>query len=282
MKIFKTVPLIQQYLKSDKSLNIGYVPTMGGLHEGHLSLLKIAKRLSDICVSSIYVNPSQFNEKEDFEKYPRVFEKDVEKLIKTGNDVLFYPTDEEVYPENLDTSIDIDMGILGDIMEGKYRPGHFEGMLEVVHRLINIIHPDYLIMGQKDIQQAKLVDKMIAQLNLDVKLVVGPTTREIDGLAMSSRNRRLKPETRDKATIIYQTLCWAADAIHEQNIKSIETKAMEMLTNEDFQPEYFQIVDAETLHPVDQLIENMNLMACTAVWAGEIRLIDNMFLQKKL
>lgn len=278
MKIFKTVDAIQHYLQNDKTQKIGFVPTMGALHKGHLSLVEKAIEISDICVSSIYVNPTQFNEEEDLENYPRTFENDVLKLIDYRNDVLFYPSDKEIYPEGFEAPVDIDLKHLGNTMEGKYRPGHFEGMLNVVHRFLKIIEPDFLFMGQKDIQQAKIVEMMIRQLNLNVDLILGPIVREIDGLAMSSRNKRLKAEIRDKATILHNTLLWAAENIGEIPLATIEEVAMNRLSIPDFKPEYFKIVNAESLHSVEEYREDQSLVACTAVWADKIRLIDNKFL----
>ncbi len=282
MKIFKTVKAIRHYLQSEKKMKIGYVPTMGALHAGHLSLIRLARSHSDICVSSIYVNPTQFNEASDLKHYPRTFERDVQKLIEFRNEVLFFPTDKEIYPDGQDKKINIDMGILGSIMEAKFRPGHFEGMLQVVHRLLEIIEPDCLIMGQKDIQQARIVELMLSRYFPEVELIIGPIVREIDGLAMSSRNKRLQPLIRDRASILYKTLKWATEAIDSLPIQQIKAEALERLSIPDFRPEYFEIVNAENLYPVNTVKGDINILACTAVWAGEIRLIDNMYLQKKL
>lgn len=278
MKIFRTVKGIQGFLSKQESCDVAFVPTMGALHDGHLSLLDIARDAADICVSSIYVNPTQFNDKEDLIQYPRTFEKDVEKLLKRKADVLFYPSDKEVYPAGLKTAVDINLNGLGDIMEGEFRPGHFNGMMEVVHRLLQIVKPDYIVMGQKDIQQARIVTQMLRQLLPDIELILAPIQRDLDGLALSSRNKRLKPEIRDKAAILYKTLLWAREAINNYSIQYIEDQAIKQLSIKDFRPEYFKIVNAETLQPVMKVEEQTELMACTAVWAGEIRLIDNMFL----
>lgn len=282
MKIFKTVKGIEEYLSKQKTHTIGFVPTMGALHDGHLSLLDIARKASDICVSSIYVNPTQFNEAADLQHYPRTFEKDVLKLIQHKNDVLFFPPDNEIYPDGLDTQVKVELNGLGDVMEGEFRPGHFDGMLQVVHRLLDIVKPDYIVMGQKDIQQARIVEKMLEQLMPSVKIIVAPIKREIDGLAMSSRNERLKPAIRDRASNIYKTLLWAAEAIRNMPTEQVEEKAINMLNIPDFRPEYFTIVNAKSLMPVNTIEENVEYMACTAVWAGEIRLIDNIFVKKKL
>lgn len=281
MKIFKTVKGIREYLDKQKTNTIGFVPTMGALHDGHLSLLEIAGEVSDICVSSIYVNPTQFNEVSDLKHYPRTFEQDVKKLIKHKNDVLFFPTDKEVYPDGLETKVNVELNGLADIMEGEFRPGHFEGMLQVVHRLLDIVKPDFIIMGQKDIQQARIVEQMLEQLMPQVKLIIGPIKREIDGLAMSSRNARLNPEIRDRANNIYKVLLWASEAIHSMSVEQVEEKAINMLDIPDFRPEYFTIVNAKTLKSVNTIEEDVEYMACAAVWAGEIRLIDNMYLEKK-
>ncbi|MDQ3140829.1 MAG: pantoate--beta-alanine ligase, partial [Bacteroidota bacterium] len=208
MRLYKTVRGLQNYLDKVKltGQTVSFVPTMGALHEGHLSLIRIANQQAEISVASIFINPSQFNNIKDLQKYPRTINQDMELLSLAGCKVLFLPTIKEVYPKGLDTGLDLDARHLENRMEGVFRPGHFKGMLQVVKRLLDIVKADILIMGQKDFQQFSLVAFMIKELGLKVKLIIAPTIREIDGLAMSSRNLRLSPSMRKIVPVIYQCL----------------------------------------------------------------------------
>ncbi len=286
MYLFKKVSDLQKCL--DKLRNggasIGLVPTMGALHEGHLSLIDIAKADIDVVVTSIFVNPTQFNQPEDLIKYPRTSSKDIEILTSHGNDVLFMPPVDEVYPEGLNTKLDLDFNQLDKTMEGEFRPGHIDGMAQVVNRLGNIVQAHKMYFGQKDFQQYAIVQNMLKQLNSSTKAVMCPIIREEDGLALSSRNVRLKADIRQKATIIYQTLLKAKSLIMDSVAKDVTAFAMKQLTFKDFKPEYFEIVDGNTLLPIDDYKSSDFIIACTAVWAGDVRLIDNMILkqQKKI
>ena len=286
MYLFKKVSDLQKHL--DKLRNggssIGLVPTMGALHEGHLSLIDMAKADNDIVVTSIFVNPTQFNQPEDLIKYPRTSAKDIEVLTIHGNDVLFMPAVEEVYPEGLNTKLDLDFEQLDKTMEGEFRPGHFDGMTQVVNRLGNIVQAHKMYFGQKDFQQYAIVQNMLKQLNSPIKLIMCPIIREEDGLALSSRNIRLKADIRQKATIIYQTLLKAKSLIKENNPELIKTMALNELSIKDFKPDYFEIVDGNSLISIDDYKSSDFIVACTAVWAGDVRLIDNMILkhQKKI
>jgi pantoate--beta-alanine ligase len=278
MFVFKTRSGLQAYLQSrrEQGRKIGFTPTMGALHQGHLSLIQLSKRENDCSVCSIFVNPTQFNDPKDLEKYPRTPGKDLALLDSVGTDVVFMPSVAEIYPPDLDTSLQLDLGQLDQVLEGEFRPGHFKGMAQVVKRLLDLVSPDHLYMGQKDFQQVTIVRAMIQQLNLPVRLVRGETLREADGLAMSSRNVRLSAENRAKAPIIYQTLQWVKSRLGEMPIDVLEEAAMQRLTVTDFRPEYFRIVRTDNLQSGQVGDE---LVACVACWAGEVRLIDNLILE---
>lgn len=280
MKTIKTVKTLQKYLNQEraKGHSIGFTPTMGALHNGHLSLINSSKTENDIAVTSIFVNPTQFNQKDDLDKYPRRLESD-QNLIKSVNDYLFLPAVNQVYPKNIDTELKLDISHLSHSMEGPNRPGHFEGVIQVVKRLLDIVQPDRLYMGQKDFQQFSIIAFMIKELQLPVELRVCPTIREEDGLAMSSRNLRLKPIHRKKASILFNTLNYAKGKLGKIKIKTIEKNAMSQLNIRGFKPEYFNIVDGFTTQTVVDPDKHKVIVACTAVWAGKVRLIDNMILK---
>jgi pantoate--beta-alanine ligase len=280
MLLFKKVKDLSAFIRRQKSkkARIGFVPTMGALHEGHLSLLRTAGTESDITICSVFVNPTQFNEQKDLDAYPRTPHKDIHLLHKVGCDVLFMPEADEIYPPGLDTQLELDLHPLDTVMEGAFRPGHFEGVAQVVKRLLDIVQPDRLYMGQKDFQQLTIIQHMIRQLELPTELVSCPIKREENGLAMSSRNVRLSKELQDRASVIYQTLMKAKSWIREMKPSEVEKKALESLSIPGFRPEYFKIVDPLTLMEVSNVENLQSPIACTAVWAGEVRLIDNMFL----
>jgi pantoate--beta-alanine ligase len=283
MFVFKTVSELQQYLNSRRANGeqIGFAPTMGALHLGHLDLMRHSKAQNACTVCSIFVNPTQFNDPKDLEKYPRTPEKDLAMLESVGTEVVFMPTVEEIYPPGLDLTLQLNLNPLDQVMEGAFRPGHFQGMAQVVKRLLDIVQPDRLYMGQKDFQQFSIVGYLIQQMQLPVELVMVPTVRESDGLAMSSRNVRLNPAQRQAAPIIYQTLEWAKSQLWLRAIAEIETEALQHLSLPDFRPEYFQIVDGKTLQPITNPTEHDWIVACVASWVGEVRLIDNLALAQK-
>lgn len=281
MILFKKVESLQTYisqLKHEKK-SVGFIPTMGALHNGHLSLIKQAKVENDCVVCSIFVNPTQFNDSSDLEKYPRTAGQDIDLLTSVNNDILFMPYVSEVYPSDLDTSLALDFGALANVMEGEFRPGHFDGMAQVVNRLLNIVKPHNLYMGQKDFQQLAIVRSMLKQLKSDVNLVMCSIVRENDGLAMSSRNVRLTPENRQLAVKLWQTLSEAKELVEEKTPIQIKEWAMKQFDIPQFKPEYFEIVDGVTLQPIENFDESTFVVACTAVWAGDVRLIDNMVLK---
>lgn len=279
MLIFKQVKDLQNWLASQK-MPVGFAPTMGALHQGHLELIRMAKAGGCVAVASIFVNPTQFNDPKDLEKYPRMPEKDAALLLDAGCDALFIPPVEEVYPPGMDVNVQLDFGQLDKVMEGVFRPGHFQGMATVVHRLLDIVRPQKLYMGQKDYQQLSIVRDMIRQLRLPVELVMCPTVREPDGLAMSSRNLRLTPEMRAMAPIIYQTLQWAKQAFTEgEPAASIQAQAIQKLEDARLKPEYFEVADGVSLQPVSYFADSKNIVICTAAFAGEVRLIDNIIVR---
>lgn len=279
MLIFKKIADLRLWL-SRQNAPVGFAPTMGALHEGHLELIRMAKRDGCVAVASIFVNPTQFNDPKDLEKYPRTPEKDAALLMSADCDALFMPPVVEVYPPGVDLTIDLDFRQLDKVMEGEFRPGHFKGMATVVNRLLDIVRPDRLYMGQKDYQQLSIVRDMIRQLSLPVELVMCPTMREPDGLAMSSRNVRLTPEMRATAPVIHQTLQWARTALENgQQSVDIQAAAMEKLFAAGLRPEYFDIVDGVSLLPVKNKDAAAFVVACMAAFAGDVRLIDNLVLQ---
>jgi len=281
MILFKKVHQLQIYinqLKEDKK-SVGFVPTMGALHNGHLSLIEKAKAENDYVVCSIFVNPTQFNDVSDLEKYPRTAGKDIQLLTSVDTEILFMPSAKEVYPEGLDTTLELNFGDLANVMEGEFRPGHFDGMAQVVNRLLNIVQPHNLYMGQKDFQQLTIVRSMLKQLDSEVNLVMCPIIREEDGLAMSSRNVRLTPKNRKLSVKLNQTLKAAKEMISVKTPTEVKAWAMKELNIPEFKPEYFQIVDGITLQPINDFEGTDFAVACTAVWVGKVRLIDNLVLK---
>lgn len=280
--IYSTEALLERIseLKNVKR-TIGFVPTMGALHEGHYSLINTSLGQNNITICSIFVNPTQFDNANDLTKYPRTLKEDCAGLEKAGCHIVFAPTNEEIYPGGPDKfEVYINLEGLDERMEGEHRPGHFMGVVQVVKRLLDIVKCDRLYMGQKDYQQFTIIKHMINYYEMPVQLVVCPTLREKDGLAMSSRNRRLSRNHRERASIIYRVLCQAKEWLDTKSVIEIEETAMEYLSISDFRPEYFTLINGETLKPIENIQEETPIVACTAVWAGEVRLIDNMILKK--
>ncbi|MCU0346444.1 MAG: pantoate--beta-alanine ligase [Saprospiraceae bacterium] len=281
MFIFKKVADLRRHLNTRRrdGQTIGFVPTMGALHQGHASLIKQAAAESNATVCSIFVNPTQFNEANDLAKYPRTPEKDIQLLLECGCTVLFLPEVKEVYPDGELSTLEIDFGQLDQPMEGAHRPGHFAGVAQVVKRLLDIVQPDQLYMGQKDYQQFAIVQHMVQALQLPVKLTMCATVREADGLAMSSRNMRLSAEQRAIAPLVFKALRFAKDKVEQDGPTATVATAMQMLTVPGMEPEYFEIVDGRSLAPVASLADHERVVACTAVRLGDIRLIDNLVLK---
>ncbi len=268
--------LANQWRRDGKT--IGFVPTMGYLHEGHLSLFRIARPKCDILVISIFVNPTQFGENEDLDKYPRDFERDKKLCEKEEVDVIFYPVANEVYAEPYLTYVNVDK--ITKTMCGISRPTHFRGVSTIVCKLFNIVKPHFAVFGQKDYQQLLVIKQMVKDLNFDIEILEGPIVRENDGLAMSSRNRYLNPQERKDATILYKSLQLARELI-ESGIRNPAVVQMKMEQAIQKVPsasvDYIAIVDGKTLEPVNE-IKDYTLIAL-AVFIGNARLIDNMLIR---
>ena len=276
MEVAKTIQSARAFVKAARSQGrrIGFVPTMGALHSGHISLIEAAKQQADFVVVSIFVNPTQFGPGEDFEKYPRPIEGDLEICREQGVDLVFAPTAEEMYAgENL-TWVTVEK--LSESLCGQFRPGHFRGVATVCAKLFNIVQPDVAFFGQKDAQQALVIKRMVADLNMPLEIVVCPTVREPDGLAMSSRNQYLGPSRRKDAAYIYKSLQKCQQMI-DHGIKDVRriTAEMQKILNQapSMKTEYVSIVDAETLQSVDRVADKV--LAAVAVKIGSTRLIDN-------
>ncbi len=278
MKKFSTIPALQQYLSQQQiaGKKIGFVPTMGALHNGHLSLIKMAQQQSDVVVCSIFVNPTQFNDPKDLEKYPRPIQADIAKLEAAGCDILFNPEVSEMYAGNEHWHLNI--GELENLLEGASRPGHYQGVTQVVSKLFNIVEPDKAFFGQKDYQQFLVINKMVELLHMPVKLIMCPIEREADGLAMSSRNVHLTASDRQHALVLSQTLNSVKENFVSDNITGLKETAEQIIAAEpDVELFYFELADAETLHPATQLTEHV--IALVAAKVGHTRLIDNMMIR---
>ena len=279
MKIFNKIEDCTAYLQSakDNGNKLGFVPTMGALHEGHLELILQSKEENDITICSIFVNPIQFNNPEDLKKYPRTMDTDIEKLESIQCDVLFAPEVGEMYPDKVTKNYDF--GQLDKVMEGEFRPGHFNGVAVVVKLLFDIVIPHKAYFGLKDYQQLAIVRKMVEIEELGVEIVPCPIVREDDGLAMSSRNRRLTLSEREVASAIYQNLKMLRSDIGQLKIDDLKTRAIDNINMiEGFEVEYLEVVDAYTLMPVKEAKEDQKLVASVAAFLGNVRLIDNMAL----
>jgi pantoate--beta-alanine ligase len=265
------------FYKSNKTL--GFVPTMGALHNGHVSLIEKAKLSSDCVGVSIFVNPTQFNNSIDFEKYPKTLEEDLKKLQNAGVDFVFIPEVDEIY--SLKSNISLDFGHLDKTLEGAFRPGHFNGVGTVVAKLLNIVKPDLAFFGQKDLQQLSIIKCLVNDLSFDVKIIEVPTLREKDGLAMSSRNLRLLPEEREQATVLFRALEYAKnELLAGENWLKVKENAVRLIENQPLaRLEYFELIHPTSFTTLDAL-ENLEPAAiCTAAYLGEIRLIDNIYVK---
>jgi pantoate--beta-alanine ligase len=240
MVLFKKSADLSNWLETQRKNNsqVGFVPTMGALHDGHLSLIEYSKKNDPVVVASIFVNPTQFNDPKDFEKYPITLEKDIDLLEKAGCDVLFLPSVKEIYPDGTDAKKNYDLGFLETVLEGKYRPGHFQGVCMVVERLLNIVKPDNLYLGQKDYQQCMVITRLIELMGQPIKVNICPTLREAGGLAMSSRNMRLSTEEKKIATTIYKCLSLAKEKLQPGNISFIKKEMKAMLEKAGFKIDY--------------------------------------------
>jgi pantoate--beta-alanine ligase len=281
MILFKKEADLRNWLdvQQKKDRQVGFVPTMGALHQGHISLIKSSKSNNAITVCSIFVNPTQFNDRKDFNKYPTTPENDIYLLEKANCDVLFMPSEKEIYPGNF-KDIYYDLGYLETILEGKYRPGHFQGVCKVMDRLLNIVRPGRLYLGQKDYQQCMVIKKLVDIIGFHqlIEIIVSPTLRENDGLAMSSRNMRLDKQSRQKVTVIFKSLCTIKENLAVKDIKSLKKDALIMLEENGFKVDYVEIADANDLSIINEWDGRRKIVALIAAFINDVRLIDNMIL----
>jgi pantoate--beta-alanine ligase len=279
MRNFTQIRDIREFLHKEQAIGrtVGFIPTMGALHEGHLSLISCSKAENDITACSIFVNPIQFNNKNDLEKYPRSVEADLRILEKAGCDVVFTPSVDEMYPEDIVENLNINFGLLDKILEGLHRPGHFNGVAIVVKKLFDIIQPQKAYFGKKDYQQLMVIRSMIKQLDYPVQIVPCPIIREKDGLAMSSRNMRLTIGERQMAPMIYNVLSEVKEKTGSMTVAELKNWALKKFEeNPAFNIEYFEISNKETLEPLINWKEKENSIILIAVFLGDIRLIDNL------
>lgn len=281
MIIFKSAQELHHYLQKKKSKNkqIGFVPTMGALHEGHISLIDESTSKSDITVSSIFVNPTQFNDKKDFEKYPITIEQDILILEKAGCDILFLPSVQEIYPQQIDAEKKYDLGFIETVFEGAYRTGHFNGVCMVVERLLNIVTPHQLYLGQKDYQQCIVIKKLIEFMKVDIQINICSTQREDNGLAMSSRNRRLSETQLQQASCIFTSFQNIKKNITPQNLTELIDEAKKILLINGFEKiDYLNLANADTLEPIEHWNGKTPIVILVAAFINDVRLIDNMLL----
>lgn len=253
---------------------------MGALHGGHLQLVQACRSVASLSVVSIFVNPTQFNDPADFQKYPKTIEQDIQMLEEAGTDILFYPDPEELYPNGTAELEHYELGFLEELLEGSSRPGHFQGVCQVMNRLLSIVQPDHLFMGQKDYQQCMVVKELIRQEHLKLEFHTIPTLRETDGLAMSSRNRRLDAAQREKAPAIYQALQSIQMHLAPGPLGELKQKAIRELESKGFRVDYISISDATTLEEVSEWDGERRLVALAAAYLQEVRLIDNLLLSR--
>ena len=279
MKVLKSKKTLIDYVERQREMGkkIGFAPTMGALHQGHLYLYKAAKKENDEVISSIFVNPTQFNNPDDFQKYPKTLEKDLELLEKAGVDAVYVPNVEEMYPDGLNSK-KYNFDGLENEMEGKYRPGHFDGVGTIVEELFRQVQPHNAYFGEKDYQQLAIIKKMVEKTKLPVKIHGVPTLREEDGLAMSSRNVRLTETQRKEATIIYETLTKVKEWFKVISLEEIKQKVTDIFRNSNFELEYFVISNEETLKEANAIDEDKEYRAFIVAYADTVRLIDNMHL----
>lgn len=281
MKVVHTIEQLQEVIseQKEKGKKVGFVPTLGALHNGHMSLISQAKRNCDFSVCSIFVNPTQFDDKEDLKKYPRTVEADQSLLEKHDCDLLFLPTVNQVYPNGDDLDVNYDLGELETILEGKTRPGHYQGVAQVVHILLELVKPDILFLGQKDYQQVKILSRMITKMSLPVEVFMCDIIREKDGLAMSSRNRRLNKEEREVAWLLNKTLRKCKENYREISLEKIQKWAETNLNSQDLiSVDYISFRDATSLKEINSWDDAKEIIVLGAIFLGPIRLIDNMII----
>lgn len=281
MEIFKTKAALKAFLKPLKASGkkIALVPTMGALHNGHISLIKLAQQNADIIICSIFVNPTQFTDPKDLEKYPRPIEHDLAMLQDAGCNGVFMPNVEEMYPAGADEKWHIDLGNAEFLLEGAFRKGHYQGVTQIVKKLFDAVEPDVAMFGQKDFQQVLMIKNMLAHFNLPITIITCPIIREDDGLAMSSRNIHLTPEDRRHSLVLSQSLQFVIDHFDEYTLAELETKAKALYDGIDgVALDYFTIANGDTLEPAKTKTQD-NLVALVAAKVGSTRLIDNMIIK---
>lgn len=282
MILLKKAKDLRNYLTTqrEKGHTTGFVPTMGALHNGHISLIRLARENNDICVCSIFVNPTQFNDPADFKKYPITIESDIVQLEKAGCDVLFLPDVEEMYPQGTILKNRYELGFLETILEGKYRPGHFQGVCAIVHRLLDIVKPNTLFLGQKDYQQCMVIKKLIELMGIaeQTTLHISPTLREENGLAMSSRNMRLTDNEKEKAAIIFASLNHIKQNLNKESLSLLQQGAIKAIEQAGLKVDYVTIANAADLTPAGNEYKGQKLVVVAAAYMGEVRLIDNILL----
>lgn len=279
MVLFKEAATLSRYihLQKQNGKKPGFVPTMGALHQGHLSLIKAARETNDLTVCSIFINPTQFNNPEDFKYYPVTIEKDIEALENSGCDVLFLPSVTEIYPPGYKAK-HYDLGQIETVLEGAFRPGHFQGVCQVVDRLLEIVQPDELLLGQKDFQQCMVISKLLSLLHKDdqIKLSIIPTLREKSGLAMSSRNTRLDESQKQQATLLFKELSIIQTNLEKKELEVLKNEARVRLEENGFVVDYVEIAHTEDLRAA--VTSQGKLVALVAASLGNVRLIDNLLL----
>lgn len=282
MILFKHSEDLKSYLQTIKKRNLttGFVPTMGALHEGHLSLIKECKKNDNLTVCSIFVNPVQFNNKEDFNKYPSTIEKDILLLEENGCDVLFMPSVDEMYPEGPGITKHFELGDLENILEGKFRPGHFNGVCLVVEKLLNVVQPDFLYLGQKDYQQCLVIKKLIDLMKIHTKVLIHPIVREANGLAMSSRNLRLSEDEKTLASFLYKSLEDIKNNILPGNFLKLKNTAIASLEKKGFKLDYLELADRSDLKIIEDYTQAQSCILLIAAYLKDVRLIDNLFLKE--
>lgn len=280
MYIFHTIIELINFLiqEKDNGNTIGFVPTMGALHDGHMSLIQEAKHHNNIVVASVFVNPTQFNNAQDLEKYPKTIDQDILLLEKNGCNVLFLPSVAEMYPDGTELLPSYDLGPIEQKLEGKFRPGHFQGVAIVVHKLLQAVEPHDLYMGQKDYQQCLIIQELIKTQHISTQLHIVPIKRAPDGLALSSRNMRLTEGERQLSNLLYQCLVSIQAQKDQKAFQIIQKECWDLLERKGIKPEYILLCNAETLDTLDEYDSSKPMIALIAAYVGEIRLIDNLVL----
>ncbi len=279
MLVFEKIEDLRIRLKSIRSTqSIGLVPTMGALHDGHLSLIKEAKLISDVVVATIFVNPTQFNKPEDLENYPSNLKQDLDLLNRIGADIVFTPSQSEIYPAK--PQLKMSFGAIESQLEGKFRPGHFAGVGQVVSKLFNIVQPDKAFFGQKDLQQFFVISSLVEELNFPIELKMVPTKREDSGLALSSRNQRLSRGQKEEASLLYKALSEAKELLLSgKPISHVKIRIEELFQNSSsLELEYFEVVQTDNFKPLEETEQDASVALCIAAEIGEVRLIDNILL----